>query len=110
MLILAFVVSCNGDEISREIGARCDQKNECEELCLVGDDFPGGFCSLSCFGDGDCVGGSQCVELSDLGVCMFPCAEAIECEFLGEEWTCIEAQSSETGQTIDVCGTETSNL
>lgn len=73
--------------VSRQLGARCDDKSECDERCLVGDDFPGGLCSLTCADSAECPDGSVCADLEG-GVCLFACDEADACAFLGESWVC----------------------
>jgi hypothetical protein len=81
--------ACSLDaDVSRELGARCDRKAECDEQCLVpSEQFPGGFCTLSCVNDADCPGRAACATVEG-GVCLFRCLEDVHCEFLGEDWFC----------------------
>ena len=109
-LLALALFSCGDDNITREVGARCDQKSDCEEICLVGENFPGGFCSTSCFNDDDCTGDSLCVDFSEIGVCLFSCTQSTGCEFLGPGWECVEAQSSSSEDTAQVCRGELMSL
>src|SRR6187397_2026943 len=83
-----WLASCVSSDVSRELGARCDDKPECDERCLMPSmDYPDGFCSLSCADDDDCPSNSRCVA-DDGGVCLFVCGDDIDCEFLGVDWGC----------------------
>ena len=95
--------ACGSSDVSRTIGARCDEISECDERCLSGDDFPGGFCSVSCDTGSDCPNDSDCVDREG-GVCMFSCSESSEtaCEFLGLGWRC-ESQDERNGDEVTVC-------
>jgi hypothetical protein len=81
---------CQSAEVSRAVGARCNAKAECDERCQPpSDEFPGGFCTLSCLDDGDCPDGTRCADVAG-GICLFPCELDDECLFLGEIWICDE--------------------
>ena len=73
--------------MSRELGARCDDRTECEDRCLPPVDYPGGFCTASCERPTDCLSESACADLEG-GVCLFRCNEPADCAFLGLDWTC----------------------
>lgn len=95
--LVAALAACGADApVSRELGARCDDKSECDERCLSGDAFPGGLCSLSCEGPGGCPDGAVCADLEG-GVCLFACRSAGACEFLGDGWSCaaVEVRGAE---------------
>ena len=86
--ILAIAAGCSvSSDVSRELGARCAEQDDCDDRCLSGQGYPGGFCSASCDSDGDCPGEASCVDV-DGGVCLFDCAAAAECTFLGSGWRC----------------------
>jgi hypothetical protein len=75
-------------EVSRELGARCDAKEECAERCLPpGAEFPGGLCTRSCLADADCPAGAACAD-EEGGVCLFVCVVDGDCAFLGGGWRC----------------------
>jgi hypothetical protein len=88
-------------DVSRELGARCNSMDECDERCLAGSRFPGGFCSATCDDDGDCPDGAACADLSG-GVCLFDCDGAAACEFLGNGWECRSADAVGGGEVM-VC-------
>lgn len=61
------------------IGGPCIDEFDCAagSFCLrVG--FPGGTCSTNCAMQGDCRGGSSCVEEAD-GVCLLTCTSDEDC-------------------------------
>lgn len=97
------VAACSSSPVSREVGARCDQVDDCDQRCLppTNDDYPGGFCTIACDADRDCSGGAVCAEVEG-GVCLFPCAVEPECDFLGPGWTCVEKDARPEG-TVSVC-------
>ena len=100
VLVIA-VAGCGGSDVSRTLGARCDEQTECDDRCLAGEPFPGGFCSVDCDVSGDCPGGTECVELEG-GVCLFDCVEPADCAFLGIGWTCAPSPAAEGGEVM-VC-------
>jgi hypothetical protein len=103
--LLALLFACSvSSEVSRELGARCDDQDECDDRCLTGARFPDGMCSRSCDDDGDCPGGTSCVTLAG-GACLYACTSDPGCEFLGEGWRC-RAEAERGGQpdsTVMVC-------
>ena len=103
-LVLALLAWCAcglSAEVSRELGARCDDHDECDERCLRAARYPGGLCSLSCDDDGDCPSSSSCADVID-GVCLFDCERGPDCQFLGTGWTCQEEAALPTGM-VKVC-------
>ncbi|MCG8420406.1 MAG: hypothetical protein MJE77_20935 [Proteobacteria bacterium] len=104
LIAVALAVACStSSPVSREIGARCQGHDDCDEMCLSGDDYPDGFCSQSCDKSGDCAGDAICVDI-DQGVCLFSCQSAADCEFLGPGWTCQAKPSRPAGDTeVNVC-------
>ena len=97
--LLGLLACSTSSDVSRELGARCDDGDDCDARCLPPADFPGGFCSISCEGDGDCPSDAGCVDLEG-GVCLFQCADDAACRFLGEGWAC--ASVAERGSTEEV--------
>ena len=91
-------------EVSRELGARCDDSDECDDRCLIGARFPDGFCSASCDSDSDCPSGASCVDLEG-GTCLYACGEAVGCEFLGQGWGCVSEpeRGADPGSEVMVC-------
>ena len=89
-------------DVSRELGARCDSHDECDERCISS--YPGGFCSLSCDDDDDCPATSACVDV-EAGVCLFTCELASDCEFLGPGWSCQQVNQLPTGEVMACIGT-----
>lgn len=101
---LAALAACSvSSDVSRELGARCDELDECDDRCLTGGRYPGGLCSATCEGDGDCPDGATCTDV-DGGVCLFECAGADDCGFLGSAWDCRqrEARDGAAGEVM-VC-------
>ncbi|RMH43640.1 MAG: hypothetical protein D6689_04650 [Deltaproteobacteria bacterium] len=104
-LAAALAAGCGADsDVSRTIGARCDRMDECDERCVVdAEDYPGGFCTVSCLSARDCPDGAACVD-DDGGICLFTCAVDADCEFLGPTWRCAERDARpETAGKVKVC-------
>src|SRR5262249_45855470 len=84
LLVLAIAPACQSSDVSRSVGARCDQSSECDERCLgPSGSFPGGFCTVSCDHSSDCEGNEACID-SDGGACVFRCVTDTDCTFLGD--------------------------
>jgi len=99
---LGALAACDGSDVSRMVGARCDDSSECDDRCLLpGGDWPGGFCTVSCDADDDCPNDTVCAD-DEGGVCLFRCASDPECGFLGTGWRCQERNARPTG-TVMVC-------
>lgn len=65
----------NGGDL---VGGSCDSSDDCVERCERGEDFPGGTCTVSCLDDGDCPGGTLCVD-EEGGICLLRCDLTSEC-------------------------------
>jgi hypothetical protein len=103
VMLLLSGLGCVSSEVSREVGARCEAKAECDERCLSADDgYPGGFCSLSCADDLDCPSGARCVD-TEGGVCLFECVDDSTCALLGEGWRCQPRPAAASGDEVLVC-------
>jgi hypothetical protein len=102
ILIIGLVGCGSNSEVSRELGARCDSVDECDERCLSPVDYPGGFCTTACEGDDDCPNGASCADVEG-GVCLFACETGADCEFLGDGWSC-ETEDARLGdEEVLVC-------
>jgi hypothetical protein len=99
----ALLAACGTSDVSRIFGARCDVISECDERCLTGDQFPGGFCSLSCDVESDCPSAAECVD-SEGGVCLFGCRDQADCDFLGLGWSCQALPGAEGGEVMACAG------
>ncbi len=89
LALITILAACSGGDVSRAVGARCDDSAECDDRCLMpSDPYPGGFCTLSCDDDADCPDDARCVD-DEGGVCLFTCADEPACDFLGVGWTCV---------------------
>ncbi len=104
---LTLVACQQSAEVSRAVGAMCDEKAECDERCMPPDALtPGGFCTLSCLNDGDCPADTRCADVEG-GVCLFACQHDLQCEFLGQDWGCSEEEllsdDPEEIDEVEVC-------
>ena len=89
--IVAIVLAgCQSSDVSRELGARCDTRNDCDDRCLLPSaDWPDGFCTIACETDLECPELAACLE-EEGGVCAFLCTADPGCTFLGAGYTCKE--------------------
>ena len=89
LLVCSLAASaCTSSPISRKLGAQCTDKDDCDERCLRGAEYPDGLCSIACNGDDDCPSDARCVDIEG-GVCLFRCGEPQDCaELLGVGWEC----------------------
>ena len=103
MLALISAAACQSSDVSRELGARCDLSSECDERCLSGADWPGGFCSVTCDSAADCGDGAACIREGDSGVCAFTCTTDPGCAFLGQGYGCKERDVHNVDAKVMVC-------
>ena len=97
------LVACQHSDVSRQVGARCDRSDECDERCLTpSNDYPGGFCTLACTGRGDCPSTTTCADREG-GICLFECAGDPDCAFLGAGWHCKDVDLRGGGIKVTVC-------
>ena len=102
-LAIALVPSCTSSEVSRSLGAQCESRDDCEERCESGTDYPDGICTTACENDGDCSESARCVD-QEGGICLFACELEADCEFLGAGWTCKNKDRHEnTQEEVLVC-------
>jgi hypothetical protein len=111
---IALLVACGGvdtiddhepgttDEL---IGDPCASTDDCSKGCYLDiEDYPGGFCSVSCASDADCPSDAACVD-RDGGVCLFTCGASggFDCTFLGPGWRCDDKDRQGAGGQVYVC-------
>ncbi len=97
---LSLLAGCGDDPVgenSRVVGGPCEGHSDCEERCLVS--FPGGMCTLTCESDGDCPGGSACVDVQD-GVCLMECQEDRDCP---GGYECDDEDRFGASGEVDIC-------
>jgi hypothetical protein len=103
LAVLLAQVGCGSDgPVDRTVGARCDLSSECDERCLTGGDFPGGFCSITCDAASQCPSGTTCTS-DQGGVCLFTCTADADCTFLGAGWTCKQVALQAGGGPVMAC-------
>lgn len=101
-LFMVAVFACSDDGPNDLVGGSCVDDRDCQERCLQGGDYPGGFCSVTCRDDVDCPEDTICVD-KDNGVCVFPCDAVADCDFLGgADYTC-RATDDWAGREVLVC-------
>jgi hypothetical protein len=99
----ALLAACQTGDVSREVGARCDRSDECDERCLPpGLDYPGGFCTIACNDRSECPSATTCANREG-GVCLFECTVDRDCGFLGADWQCTAADLRGGGIQVMVC-------
>lgn len=91
-----------GSDVSRELGARCEAHEDCDDVCLFDPEFPDGFCSVDCEGPAACPARSTCVNV-ERGVCLRRCFDPGDCDFLGPGWQCVSTESLPVGNPVNVC-------
>lgn len=103
LAIACALAACQSSDVSRELGARCDASDDCDDRCLPPSaDWPDGFCTTRCETDNDCESGAACLE-EEGGVCAFTCGIDIECGFLGSGYACKERGARGGAGTRMVC-------
>ncbi|CAN5707297.1 hypothetical protein BH11MYX1_BH11MYX1_47050 [soil metagenome] len=102
-LVVLAVAACQSTDVSRDVGARCAANSECNQECLTGGSWPGGFCTLLCDSDADCPSDTRCIDEAGGGVCAFSCAADPSCTFLGASYTCDQRDSHGGGAKVNAC-------
>ena len=101
--IVGALIACQHSDVSREVGARCDSSNECDERCLgPGTDYPSGFCTVACSTRDECPSDTTCADREG-GVCLFECTNDNSCAFLGTGWRCASVDLRGGGIKVMVC-------
>jgi hypothetical protein len=104
IVALALLAACQSSDVSREVGARCDRSSECDEQCLTpSNDWPGGFCTISCDSDASCPADTACVDEGGGTACVYTCATDPGCAFLGPGYLCKERDHHGDGGKVNVC-------
>jgi hypothetical protein len=101
-LLIVTLAACQSTNVSRDVGARCDTNSECNEECLTGGNWPGGFCTVLCDTDADCPSETRCIDEAGGGVCAYSCAADPSCTFLGA-YTCEQRDSHGGGAKVNTC-------
>ena len=101
-IIGAALAACQSSDVSRALGARCDTQAECNERCLTGSAYPGGFCTTFCATHDACPGGATCADREG-GICLFECQRDSDCTFLGRGWGCKAVDLHGGGIKVMVC-------
>ncbi len=103
MIALFGAAGCQSEDVSRELGARCATSRDCDDRCLPpGQDYPDGFCTLTCNTTNECPMSASCAEREG-GVCLFDCAVDADCAFLGAAWTCKDTDARGAEGNLKVC-------
>ncbi|HEV8323890.1 MAG TPA: hypothetical protein VG389_19895 [Myxococcota bacterium] len=95
---------CSHGQPDRLVGESCATNDDCRDMCATGADFPGGFCTTTCFDDGDCPGGTVCADVQG-GICLFPCdGEATDycSDLIDVDYRCRDRNTPD-GRVILVC-------
>lgn len=70
------------------VGGTCNSDRECARRCITGDDnYPGGYCTVSCNNDNDCPGGTVCI-VDNGGMCAVTCRVNADCAGFGRGFLC----------------------
>jgi hypothetical protein len=97
------LLACQHSDVSREVGARCDVADDCDERCLPpSKDYPDGFCTITCNNRNECPGATTCADREG-GVCLSECTKDPDCAFLGPAWRCTTADLRGGGIKVMVC-------
>lgn len=102
LLILFFTVFLFGcPAADRSVGAACRDDFDCRDECL--EDWPGGFCTLSCRDDRDCPPTSVCTDTRG-GVCLLLCDGDRDCANMldDNDYECRSRRNIDRGND-DVC-------
>ncbi len=104
--LLTLTAACDPFEVSRALGARCEDRGDCLDSCLEPSArTPGGFCTIECLSDAECSAEAACVDERG-GVCLLRCLTDADCAFLGETaglaWACAPLPTK-AGATANAC-------
>jgi hypothetical protein len=102
LVLVVAIAACQSSNVSRDLGARCDGLADCNQACLSGEPWPGGFCTTLCDDDLGCPDDAACVEEQG-GVCEFRCMGDTDCVFLGVGYACTLIDDHGGGLKVMVC-------
>ena len=88
-VLIGIAIGCHGGGTDDLVGATCRDSRDCVERCERGGDFPDGFCTIGCIDDRDCPSDTACTDTHGR-VCLFPCRDQRDCDFLGPRYGCRE--------------------
>ncbi|MEQ9323983.1 MAG: hypothetical protein RIF41_32765 [Polyangiaceae bacterium] len=74
---------------STAVGATCDTDDDCEQMCVNGDDFGAGMCTGPCANDDECPSLSACAQVEE-GLCAVTCSSHAACEGFPDGFGCHE--------------------
>ena len=77
----AAAVCGNDDSVggnSAFVGGSCHGDGDCDDMCAMGGDFPGGTCTVPCHEDNDCPEGTACIDKQG-GICLLACHQDGDC-------------------------------
>ena len=101
LMVIAFACGGRGG-VGHEgavVGGPCDGPGDCEYRCEMGGDFPQGTCVKPCNVDGDCPGGSHCINREG-GICLLACDVPSDCR---GGYNCEGEENRGTGGDSLVC-------
>jgi hypothetical protein len=106
VLVLVLLSSCkDDDDLTPELGARCQDSAMCASLCLPpSETVPEGLCTRACESDDDCPATAACAPAVGVQVCLFACRDDRDCDLLeagseGGRWSCQDIERSGSAGT-----------
>lgn len=100
LLCCALLMTGCGDN-ERVVGGECDRDRDCapNSICVTGDDFPGGMCTLECDRNSDCPNRTSCIDEKG-GICLSWCDIDRDCP---SGYECAREQLRQRSGREDVC-------
>jgi hypothetical protein len=102
-LFTVFSYACNdvgGDGLT--VGGDCSSDLDCNYMCVRGNDYPGGMCTLACASSSDCPSKTTCID-DEGGICAPECDGDGDCADYGSGWKCGEMDVLGVSGTARVC-------
>ena len=85
------------------VGRTCLVNSDCDQFCLPSDKhYPGGMCTYHCSSDGQCPGGTVCID-DQGGTCAVACANNDQCLGFGRGFVCDTTDRLGAGGPTQVC-------
>jgi hypothetical protein len=79
---ICMLFACSGnDGVGNDgayIGGPCVSSSQCDFQCSTSGEFPQGTCTKPCASDGDCPGGTFCIDREG-GICLLGCDLPSDC-------------------------------